>query len=144
MVGFLGWLKDNWFNLVQSVCLIGGLIFAAKAWRIQLLTMLTDKHRAVWEKMMDKPELHRIFSKGADLSAHPITPVEEIALNIILIQFETGWEAAKFLDRGRLLPLANDIRKFFARPLPRAAWEATKDCHNQRFVNFVEKSVKSK
>jgi hypothetical protein len=141
MAGFLGWLKDDWFNLVQSFCLVGGFFFAAKAWRIQFLTMLADKHRAVCEKIMDKPELHRIFAKEADLTAKPTTPAEELALDIIMIQYETGWEAAEFLDRGRLLPLANDIRKFFALPLPHAAWEKNKDCHHPRFVKFVTRAI---
>lgn len=143
MGGILGWLKTDWFNLVQSFCLVGGFIFAEKAWRIQFLAALAEKHRSVWEKIMDKPELHRIFSKEADLSKLPVTPVEKMALDIILVHYETGWEAAKFLDRGRLLPLANDISRFFRLPLVHEAWEKNKGSHDKRFVRFVTRAIEA-
>lgn len=142
MAGFLEWLKRDWFNLVQAFCLVGGFVFAVKAWRIQFLTMLAEKHRAVWEKMVENPKLHRIFAEQTDLSERPVTPEEEIALNMILIQYETGWEAAKFLDRGRLTPLANDISKFFRLPLVWQAWEKNRGALDPRFVCFVEKALK--
>jgi len=143
MGGVIEWFKSDWFNVVQAFCLIGGFNFAAKAWRIQFLTALAEKHRSVWEKIMGNPALNRIFAKEADLSKCPLTPDEEIALNIIIIHYETGWEVAKFLDRERLLPLANDISSFFRLPLVNAAWEKNKQTHKKRFVQFVSHALES-
>jgi hypothetical protein len=98
----------------QVRCLVGGFVFAAKAWRIQFLVALAEKHRSVWEKIMDKPQLHRIFAKEVNVLTKPITPVGESARYILLVQYETGWETAKFLDRKRLPALANGIGIFFS------------------------------
>jgi len=143
MGGVIEWLKSDWFNLVQAFCLIGGFVFAAKAWRIQFLATLAEKHRSVWENIMEKPALHRIFALKADLSANPMTPAEEMALNIIIVHYETGWEVAKFLDQGRLLPLANDISSFFRLPLVNAAWENHKRTHKKHFVQFVDRALEA-
>jgi hypothetical protein len=40
-----------------------------------------------------------------------------------------------------LKEMKSDIRDFFALPLPRAVWEKTKVCRNQRFVRFVERAL---
>lgn len=143
VAGFLGWLKGDWFNIVQVFYFLGGFLFVAKAWRIQFLTAIAEKHRAVWEKMMENPKLQRIFSKEVDTTAHPMTPVEETALNMILNQYETGWEVAKFLDRRRLGPLANDIGGFFKRPLVHEAWEKNKRSHEAQFVKFVDRAIEA-
>jgi len=132
MSGVVIWLRDNWFSLVQLFCLVGGFVFAAKAWRIQFLAALAEKHRCVWEKIMDKPQLHRIFAKEVNILTKPITPGEESALYIILVQYETGWEMAEFLDRKRLPALANDIGIFFQHPLVRAIWEKYQGSYDKR------------
>jgi hypothetical protein len=143
MAGFWEWLIIDWFNLVQSFCLVGGFIFASKAWRLQFLVGVTEKHRNLWEKMMNDPNVQRIFTAQVNLSEKPITQAEKVALDMILIHYETGWETARFLDRERLKPLANDIGRFFRLPLVHHTWDKTKDCHSRNFVRFVDQAIKT-
>ena len=150
MVGFLDWIKDNWFSVAQTLGVVGGLFFTgatirqeARAKETKNLLAFAERHRSLWSDIMQRPELHRIIARNADLSANPITPAEEIALNLVLVHFELGWRMAKNADRCDLKPLAKDIQKFFALPLPCAVWAATKDCHDRRFASFVEKTMRS-
>ena len=150
MVDFLAWIKSNWFPVVQTVGVIGGFIFTgvtirqeARARETQNLLAFAERHRSLWSEIAERPELHRIIATNADLAAKPVTPAEEVALNLVLVHFELGWRMARSVDRSDLKPLAKDIRKFFTLPFPHAAWNATKDCHNQRFVRFVETAMNS-
>lgn len=148
MVDFAGWLKTEWFSLIQTVGVIGGLIFTgatvrrdARAREAENLLAFAERHRSLWSEIAGRPELHRIIEKNADLSINPITAAEYVALNVVIVHYELGWRMARSADRADLKPLSKDVQNFFALPLPRNVWNATKDCHSQRFVEFVEKSI---
>ena len=150
MGGFHVWINENWFSVAQTIGVVGGLFFTgatirqeARARETKNLLAFAERHRSLWGDIAQRPELHRIIARCVDLSATPITTAEEIALNLVLVHFELGWRMARNADRSDLKPLAKDIRNFFALPLPHAIWIATKNCHNQRFVCFVEKAMKS-
>jgi hypothetical protein len=57
------------------------------------------------------------------------------------VHFQTGWWISKAGGMTTLKEMKSDIRDFFALPLPRAVWEKTKVCRNQRFVRFVERAL---
>jgi hypothetical protein len=142
------WLKTEWFSLIQTAGVIGGLIFTgltvrqeARARETQNLLAFAERHRLLWGEVGYRPELHRLIAKDADLVAKPITPAEEATLKVVLVHFELGWRLAKSMDRSDLDPLAKDIREFFSRPLPRAAWQTDKGCHNREFVRFVSRAI---
>ena len=128
---------------------MGGLIFTgltlgrdARAKEVANSFAFAERHRSLWSEAVNRHELHRIVAEHADLSAEPITPAEEIFLNMVIVHHELGWRMAKSMNKN-LKPLKMDVAKFYSLPLPRAVWEKTKNSRNQKFAIFVEKAIKS-
>ncbi|MDR3562008.1 MAG: hypothetical protein P4N59_11320 [Negativicutes bacterium] len=148
MADILSWVKSEWFSVVQTVGVVGGLIFTgitigrdAKAKEVANALAFAERHRQFWSEAIERPELHRVFVENADLGKEPMTAAVEIFLNLAFVQYETGWLIAKKIDSSDLKPLKSDVRKFFALPLPHAAWEKNSDCHHPRFVRFVARAI---
>src|SRR5258705_13594958 len=86
------WVAVHWFELLQSIGIVGGLIFTgislrtdANVRQVQNLLKITEQHRNVWSPMYDNPNPHRIVSETADISLSQITFEEELFfLSVIL------------------------------------------------------------
>jgi hypothetical protein len=139
------WLRDNWFPVLQTIGIMGGLLFTAvsirqstNARKTSDLLALTEQHRQLWNEVYSRPELGRIYSEGADLIAAPVTITEERFLNEVIVHFQTGWQLA---CQGSLITLdamRADARTFFKLPIPRHVWRQTKAGREEKFVKFVE------
>src|SRR5476651_2160463 len=87
-----GWVSQNWFTLLSSVGIIGGLWFTAislrsetKTRRIANLLTITANHRETWKEFFDFPEqLARVIDPTADVMKQPVTPAERLFVNQIL------------------------------------------------------------
>jgi hypothetical protein len=144
----LTWLDSNWFSLVQTVGIVGGLIFTAstirensKERRMSNMLTLSDRHRALWNEAVQRKELDRVFQPDADLK-NPTTITEEEFLNLAMIHYELGWRLAKSIGRDEARAQERDACNFFSLPLPRAFWEKSKGFRNQRFVRYVGRVMK--
>lgn len=142
------WLDGNWFNLVQTVGIVGSLLMAAgaasreaKAREIENILTLSGHHQSLWSSIAEKPELQRIFNNNPDALTNPVTVNEELALNEIFAHYLTGWRVASAGGITTLRELSDDVADFFALPLPHAVWEQTKKHRNKRFVRFVENAL---
>ena len=148
MVASLAWLNDNWFSLLQSAGIIGGLLFTGLAARREarsrktsdILTLL-EQHRELWSEIHRRPELARVILPEVDLVASPLSVPEERFLNLVIVHFHTGWQLA--VDRVVHTPeiMAADVRGFFTLPLPRAVWEQSKASRDPEFVRFVDTAL---
>jgi len=148
MADIASWFKAEWFSLIQTAGVVGGLVFTgvtisrdAKAKEAANLLAFAERHRLFWSEPLERPELRRIFSDRADLSENPITQAEEVFLNLAFVQYEAGWRIAKSVDQNDLKPLKADVRKFFTLPLQRVVWNKTKDFRNPKFVRFVGRTL---
>ncbi|HAB17989.1 MAG TPA: DUF6082 family protein [Verrucomicrobiota bacterium] len=138
-------LETNWFNLVQSVGIIAGLIFTAvtirrdsKSHRMTALLALEEQHRELWSELHRRPELARILAGKVDLVASPITTAETEFLNTVFVHFCTGWRLAKEHKILSTEDLARDISEFLSRPIPQQVWQQSRSTREKRFVAFVE------
>src|SRR5262245_49802142 len=123
------WLQEHWFNAVQTVGIVGSLLFTLATIRrdtrsreVTNYLTLAAQHRELWIEAHRRPELARIGQSEADLVANPISTAEEEFLLLALTHIHTGWLVIK---DGGLVPLdvlALDVRDFISRPLPRAIW----------------------
>jgi len=139
------WLRDNWFSVLQTVGIIGGLFFTAisirqatNARKASDLLALTEQHRQLWNEVYSRPGLERIYADEADLVAVPVTNAEERFMNEVIIHFQTGWQLAL---RGSLITLdamKADARVFFKLPIPRFVWQHTRAGRDPKFVKFIE------
>lgn len=148
MAVFDTWAEVNWFNVIQTVGILGGILLAAsaanreaKAREIQNLLTIAEHHREVWAELLSSPELKRILQPNANVVTEPPTSREEASVNLVIVQYLKAWRIAKFGGLLSLKELAVDAGAFMALPLPHAVWENTKKYRNQRFVRFVEKAL---
>lgn len=149
MASFLPWLEANWFSFLQSIGIVGGLIFTAlsvrrdtKARRTNDMLKLTEEHRELWSELHRRPDLARITNEHVDLIATPITSAEEQFLNIAIVHFNTGWHLARAGSLATNDGMKADVRWFFKLPIPHAVWEASRNFREPKFVKFVEKCLR--
>ena len=144
----VGWLADNWVNLLQGAGIVGSLLFTAvalrqgaRSLRLSALLKLTEHHRELWSEVHRRPELARVLAPEVDLVRDPVTPAEEEFLNIVLVHFQTGWEMAV---RHRMVSreaYGRDLMEFLALPIPRDVWNRTRPHRDPPFVQFVEECL---
>jgi hypothetical protein len=147
---FLDWFRDNWFALLQSLGIVGGLFFTgislrtdANVRRIGNLFTVTKHHREIWTTLYTRPELKRVIDASADLKAQPISDEEELFVNLLILHLASNYRAAKagmFLLRGEIRA---DIISFFSLPIPRAVWKKIKAFQDKEFASFVENCLEA-
>jgi len=142
MAGMSSWIKENWFTVVQTVGIVGGLWFTAASFRISNMLTLAEQHRALWDDALERPDLKRVFLAKVE-KIEPVTVEEEEFLNLVIVHFETGWQMANTSTILTREILARDIRGFFSKPLPHSVWEKTRDSRNPQFVKFVERALEA-
>ncbi len=145
MDGFGPWWSGHWFDLLQSVGIVAGLVFTTVALRREArerraghLVELTKLHRQLWLETGCRPELARLLSPAPEVSAGSVTAAEELFVNLLIVHLSTVWELVR---QDRVVSqdaVKRDVRAFFALPVPRAVWERTKAVRDRGFVEFVE------
>jgi hypothetical protein len=150
MGAFSSWVDGNWFNVIQTVGIIGSLWVAAMAANresrtkgIENLLSLSEHHRELWKEIPGQNDLVRIFQPDADTLLVPVTMAEAEFLNLVIVHFQTGWCIAKAGGFTTLAEMKADVRSFFALPLPRAVWENTKGNRDPEFVRFVTRAIQT-
>lgn len=149
MAAFLRCIEDNWFNFVQTLGIIAGLLFTAISVRREGRNVhigerlnLLEQHRDLWAQMFTRPELQRVKHPNPDLISNPISTAEREFLSLVIVHFETGWQLAKAGRVNSLATLRSDASTFFNLPIPRTVWEETKSQRDHQFRRFVEESLK--
>ena len=143
------WFTENWFNLLSSVGIIGGLWFTAvslhsetKTRRIANLLTITANYREVWKEFFRSPELARVIDPAANVTKQPVTPAEEFFLNLVISHTSSTYEALKDELLTKQEGLRRDVRSFFSLPIPKAVWTKSKLLQNQDFAAFIDSSLK--
>jgi hypothetical protein len=145
-MGFLTLLQDNWFTLLQSLGILGGLLFTGfslridtKVRRIGNLFEVTKQHREIWMALYSRPELKRVIESDPNLDTAPVTDEERLFVTFLMLHLATNFRAAQ---AGMfMLPeeIRMDIANFLSRPIPKAIWERIKSFQDRDFVEFVER-----
>ena len=140
---FSRWTIENWFVLLQSVGIIGGLLFTTislrsetSTRRVSNLLAITESHRKLWTEFCRNPKLNRVLDARADTGQ--ITREEEIFVNLVIFHLNSVFYARKSGLVFKLEGLRCDIGWFFSLPTPKAVWEKTSLLQNDDFVQFVE------
>jgi hypothetical protein len=141
MAGFLSWFQANWFSVLQTVGAFCGLGLTVVSIQTANLLALIAQHRELWKEGRERQDLKRVFLTDPHLAIGDVSLAEEEFLNSVFVHYDAGWRLARW--RVTLTPeaLANDVRGFISRPLPRAVWERTKGTRDPKFVQFVERAL---
>ena len=115
-----------------------GLFLNAIERRSSNLIEITKQHRELWTWIRSDPKSKRLFDAQADVENQKVTEDERWAVNLVILHLFANYRAAKagFYKLPERIGL--DIRTFFSRPVPNAAWNSSKQFHDTAFVRFVE------
>lgn len=144
-IGIEQWLRDHWFPLLQSLGVIGGLLFtgwniraANKARRLSTLLEVAKSHRDIWGKAFGNPSMQRVLASDRDLLFEPMSQDERVFATLMIIHLSCLFEARKSKSMLPLEHLEDDMRDFMEMPVPRAVWLLMKGYQNDDFVAFVD------
>jgi hypothetical protein len=144
----MSWLHDNWFNLVQSAAILAGLIFSglalrqnAAAMKVSTQLAVVTNHRELWQNVVDKPALARIFeiSPDPDLPTHD----EKWFLTLVINHANVAFLAlSKNADDRQRQALQDDYRFIFGTPLARKVWAEVRNFQDPGFRDLVDGALR--
>ncbi len=139
------WLSIHWFNLLQTIGIVGGLIYNgyslrlnARVRRVETLFKVTEQQRSIWLKLVDPAHLKRLLHEHVNLDEHPLTNDEELFVNLLLLHFEAVLEATRSRVFKKPAGMDVDVRAFLSLPIPNAAWNKLKEYRDARTIRYVE------
>lgn len=144
-MALLNWLTEHWFDLLQTIGIVGGLYFTSvtlrtdtKVRRLESLLTLTKSHREIWSEIYRRPDLIRILDPKADLKAQPVSGEERLFVNFLIFHLNNSYRAIQ--DGLYMEPegLGDDIKGFFSLPIPAVVWVEGKGLQDRDFVSFVD------
>src|ERR1017187_7372272 len=132
-MGLPTWGAQHWLDLLQSVGIVGGLLFTAyttwkdeRARRIGNSIAIAGQYREIWKEMYDHAELSRVLAKDADVKKQPISVREEVFVKTLVLHLATVFRALKYGEFAKLEGLRKDVREFFLLPIPHEVWQRIK------------------
>jgi hypothetical protein len=141
-------LQTDWFNLIQTISIVMGLLFTGVTLRREIssrrlsnLLALKQEHRELWNTIHERPELSRIMKADLDLLASPMTEEEEVFLRQLVVHVAVSWQ---LIQQGTPLDLQSfrtDVSEFFNLPLPKKAWQMVKTSQEKKFRQFLESAT---
>jgi hypothetical protein len=145
------WLTLHWFDLLQTVGIVGGLFFTG--WSLHLDTQtqraanllnITVQHRDIWKLLYSEPQLARVLEPKLDLNKNPMTDDEARFVGFLILHLNASYQAIKAGVLMKAEGLASDIQEFFALPIPKAVWQKLRKFYDDDFVSFIEKTNEKK
>jgi hypothetical protein len=145
------WVIQHWLDLLQSVGIIGGLVFTAhslrinsKVRRVSNLLTITEHHRAIWTPLFERPELARVIDPTADVRKRPVTNAEELFVLLAVLHLGGAHEAAKEGLVAAPDGLQKDFRRFFSWPIPKEVWKRIKPFQDAELFRLIESCLDEK
>jgi len=145
------WIAQNWFELLQTVGIIGGLVFTAfsvskddKSRKIANLIAIKQQHREIWRELFDRPRLMRVLKPDVDLNTEDVTDEEALFVKLLFLHLASVHRANQAGMFVEIQALDKDIREFVALPIPRAIWNRLKPFLDKDFIELVGKASVSK
>ena len=142
------WLIEHGKDTLESIGVVCGLFFTASSLRadarerrITNLMEIAHSHRDLWLQIVEKPELARILKSDIDLQKRPLSVVEERFVHLLVIHLSVCFVAMKNGVLPSLSGLEDDVRGFFALPIPRQVWEWSRRFQEKDFVAFVDSTI---
>jgi plasmid maintenance system killer protein len=140
------WITEHWFDLIQTVGIIAGLLFTGyaalreeRATKIATLIAANEQYREIWQELFKNPRLSRVLEKEVNLNKESISKEEALFVNLLILHLSTVYRAMKTGMFVKLEGLQKDVQEFFSLPIPKTVWEKAKLFQNKDFVEFIGK-----
>jgi hypothetical protein len=148
MAGIGNWLAQHGFEVLSAVGIIAGLGFTAASFRADTrsrrltnLVSLTQQHRDIWEEVQSNPSLARVIDPNADVYTKTVTNQEAVFVGHLLLHLHSWYRLMREGEVRSLKGLSQDIKAFFALPIPAKVWHDRLTFFDPDFVNYVEEAV---
>src|SRR5436190_2739897 len=99
---FLNVVRDNWFDLLQSVFIIASFWLArislrdeTRQRRVANRLEITKQHREIWTLRLSNPELSRVQELAPDIDARPITSEEKSFVHMLILHLANCYRTAR-------------------------------------------------
>jgi hypothetical protein len=149
-MGLTGWFSEHWFDLLQTVGIVGGFAFTAHslhkeaaARKINNLIAIKEQYREVWKELYERPALFRVLKKDVNLNEQPVSEAEWLFVKLLILHLDTVHRALKAGMFVKLEGLPMDVKDFLSLPIPKSVWFKMRPLQNRDFVKFVETSLNS-
>jgi hypothetical protein len=149
MGSFVSWFGSHWHSLLESLGIIGSLLFTGIAVRRDLESRraseqltLAAQHRRLWGQLHRRRGLKHVLEPDRDLEREPVTREEQLFLELAFVHFHTGWLICR--EDGALTPvrvLALDAGHFFNLPAPSAVWATVSQSYQPEFAAFIAEAI---
>jgi len=143
------WIIEHWFDLISTVGIVGSLWIAiitireeGETRRVTNFLTITGNYREIWKEFLNQPKLARVLDTAADVEHQPVTPEEELFVNMVIHHVSTTYYAMNDELLMKLEGAHLDIAQFFSRPVPKAVWAKTKLLQNRDFAAFIDSILK--
>jgi len=148
-MGFINWIAEHWFDGIQTVGIVGGLLLAGytswkdeQARKISNSIAINEQHHRTWSELNERPKLKRIHARQVDLENEPISAEEELFVTQLILNLSIAFRAMKHGELARFEGLQWDVKSFFSLPIPKAVWMSVKAFQDRDFVSFVETAMR--
>ena len=136
-------IVKNWFDLLQSVFIVGGFFlsyFAIKSdtrsRKVEHLLQINQSQREIWNKIYSNPELYRIKETDVDLDLQPITLSERRLIQETILHIYAVHQAIKNkqLKGGKM---EKEIGDYLRLPIPNKVWQEVEKYYDVQFVKYI-------
>ena len=142
---FVSWLDENWFNLLQTAGIVGGLAFTGwsarrenRSRKIENLLSIHDNHRSIWLQIFDDPHLLRVLKPKGRLKDKAVTMQERIFVNLIILHVTSVLTAMRAGVMEKPAGFDVDLKDFFSLPIPKQVWRDTLKFRDDETRRYVE------
>jgi hypothetical protein len=142
------WFTLHWYDLIQTIGIIGGLVFGAvteikadRSRRITNLIAIKEQYNEIWRELFRKPGLARILKSDVDLEKSPATAEEQLFVKMLLLHLDTLRRTVNARMFVRMEEVQKDVRDFLSLPIPKFVWKDIKPFQDRDFVEFVESAL---
>ncbi len=149
-MGIHEWFGQHWFDLFQTVAVVGTVIFTGlalrdqtRAQRLTNLLILTDSHREIWSNLFTFPDLARILEPSPDLDKNPTNVSEQRFVVLVIQHVHSTYQSVKEGLVVKPESLYRDVASFFKLPIPNLVWNQFKHLQDDDFVAFVDSCLES-
>lgn len=143
------WLVHHGESLLESIGIIGGLIFTgvalrrdSRARRVENLLTITQHQREIWSAAQNNPKLTQAFAVDRDARQQPPTPEERLFVRSLILHLGTVYRAIKLDELLKPQGMDADIRAFFSKPVVCRVWEEEMRFQDADFALFVNRTLR--
>jgi hypothetical protein len=143
--GMESWLGIDWSEALQNAGILVAIYSnydGKRARCVDNLARFTRDHREIWTEFHKTPDQKRVLDPKANLDAQPLSLKEEMFTITLILHLNSVYRSIKADQMTELPGLPDDIREFFALPIPLKVWRDARRFQTKDFVEFVERAIR--